>query len=100
MKTGPRSKKDLFYILVFERGLKTYESAGKLKDLEKQIFNGIQNYRHIPEGMSTIVLLKGDPTIYESTKAKIPINNLQYFLLIQEKFFGRKNHERRCCKAR
>ena len=92
MKTGPRSKKDLFYILVFERGLKTYESAGKLKDLEKQIFNGIQNYRHIPEGMSTIVLLKGDPTIYETTKAKIPINNLQYFLLIQEKFFGRKNH--------
>lgn len=90
-KAGPRSRKDLFYILVFEKGYRVFESAGKLKDLEKQIFSGINNYQNLPEGMSTMILFKPDPTIYDSVKMEIPIVNLQYFLLIQEKFFGRKN---------
>lgn len=83
---GPRSKKDLFYVLVFERGYKTYEGAGKLKDLEKKF-----NCPGLPEDLSTIVLFKGDTTLYDSVKAEIPEEALQYFLLIQEKFYGRKS---------
>ena len=80
---GPRSKKDLFYIVVTERGYKVYEGAGRLKDLEKMIFKGTKNYVHIPEGLSTIVLLQLDPEIFESIEPEIPVKNLQYFLLIQ-----------------
>lgn len=87
---GPRSKKDLFYIVVFEEGLKVYEGAGKLKDLEKKIFKGVKNYVSIPEGQSTIVLFRPDPKIWENCTPEIPMTNLQYFLLIQEKFFKRK----------
>lgn len=87
---GPRSKKDLFYIIVFEEGLKVYEGAGKLKDLEKKIFKGIKNYVSIPENQSTIVLFKPDPKIWDDCTPEIPMVNLQYFLLIQEKFFKRK----------
>lgn len=87
---GPRSKKDLFYILVFEEGLKVYEGAGKLKDLEKKIFRGIKNYVSIPESQSTIVLFKPDPKIWDNCTPEIPMTNLQYFLLIQEKFYKRK----------
>lgn len=86
---GPRSKKDLFYIVVTKRGYKVYEGAGRLKDLEKMIFKGTKNYVHIPEGLSTIVLLQLDPEIFESIEPEIPVKNLQYFLLIQEKFFKR-----------
>lgn len=89
-KAGPRSKKDLFYIVVFEEGLKVYEGAGKLKDLEKMIFKGIKNYINIPENQSTIVLFKPDPKIWDDCTPEIPMTNLQYFLLIQEKFFKRK----------
>lgn len=87
---GPRSKKDLFYIIVFEEGLKVYEGAGKLKDLEKKIFKGIKNYVSIPENQSTIVLFKPDSKIWDDCTPEIPMTNLQYFLLIQEKFFKRK----------
>ena len=88
--TGPRSKKDLFYILVYEEGLKVFEGAGKLKDLEKKIFKGIKDYISIPEGQSTITLFKPDPKIWENCTPEIPMTNLQYFLLIQEKFYKRK----------
>lgn len=87
---GPRSKKDLFYIIVFEEGLKVFEGAGKLKDLEKKIFKGIKNYVSIPEGQSTITIFKPDPKIWENCTPEIPMTNLQYFLLIQEKFFKKK----------
>lgn len=87
---GPRSKKDLFYILVYEEGLKVFEGAGKLKDLEKKIFKGIKNYVSIPEGQSTITLFKPDPKIWENCTPEIPMTNLQYFLLIQEKFYKKK----------
>lgn len=90
LNAGPRSKKDLFYIIVFEEGLKVYEGAGKLKDLEKMIFKGIKNYTSIPEGQSTITLFKPDPKIWDNCTPEIPMTNLQYFLLIQEKFFKRK----------
>lgn len=90
MNAGPRDRKNLYYIVVCEKGIKTYEGAGKLKDLEKMIFKGIKNYIEIPKGMSTIVLFKPDPEIFESTQAEIPEKNLQYYLLIQEKFYGRK----------
>ena len=87
---GPRSKKDLYYFIKCEKGNKVIESAGKLKDIEKLIFKGVPEYIEIPRGLSTIVFFKPDPTIFESVKADIPITNLQYFLLIQEKFYGRK----------
>lgn len=87
---GPRSKKDLFYILIYERGYKKFEGAGKLKDIEKKLFSKLQNYKSLPENQSTIVIFKAHSEIFESTNAKIPYINLQYFLLIQEKFFNRK----------
>ena len=87
---GPRSKRDLYYIVATQKGIKSFESAGKLKDLEKLIFKGQKNFVSIPEGQSTIVLFKPDPEIFEVPEASIPINNLQYFLLIQEKFYKRK----------
>jgi len=87
---GPRSKKDLYYILVFEQGYLVHEGAGKLSELEATIFKGIDNYVRIPEGMSTIVLFKGNNEIYESIEAHIPLVNLEYFMLIQEKFYNRR----------
>lgn len=84
---GPRSKRDLFYVLVFERGYKTFEGAMKLKDVEKKF-----KCPGLPEGMSTMVLFKGDKTLYDSVEAEIPYDALQYFLLIQEKFFNRKSN--------
>lgn len=88
---GPRSKKDLFYVLVHKKGLIEYEGAGKLRDVEKEIFKDCgRDYTQIPTGLSTIVLFKPDPEIFTSTKAEIPLKNLQYFLLIQEKLYGRK----------
>lgn len=87
---GPRSKRDLFYVVHCKKGEKVLESAGRLKDIEKTIFKGIKGYISIPEGQSTIVLFKPDPEIFESCSAEVPIRNLQYFLLIQEKFCKRK----------
>lgn len=81
-------KKDLFYFLIMKEGLKAYEGAGKLKDLEKRIFN--KKDVHLPENQSTIVLFKPDPKIFEDPTAEVPMANLQYFLLIQEKFYKRK----------
>jgi DNA gyrase/topoisomerase IV subunit B len=89
--TGPRSKKELYYIVAYERGYKVYEGAGKKKDIESQIFAGCpKGYSELPEGYSTIILFKPDPTLFESTKSKVPVRNIQYFLLIQEKFYKRK----------
>ena len=89
-KAGPRSKKDLFYVLSMKEGLKADEGAGKLRDIEKKIFKGLKQYVSIPEGQSTIVLFKPDPTIFEDPRAEMPVTNLQYFLLIQEKFYKRQ----------
>lgn len=86
--SGPRSKRDLFYVVVCEKGIKVYEGANRLKDIEKRLFSG--DHIPIPEGQSTIVMFKPDGTIFESTKAAIPVINLQYFLLIQSKFFDRR----------
>lgn len=88
--SGPRSKKDLFYVAFCHKGELVTEGAGRLKDIEKAIFKGIRGYTSIPEGQSTIVLFKPDPEIFESTNAEVPIRNLQYFLMIQEKFYKRK----------
>ena len=89
-KAGPRSKKDLFYVLSMKEGLKADEGAGKLRDIEKKIFKGLKQYVSIPEGQSTIVLFKPDPVIFEDPRAEMPVTNLQYFLLIQEKFYKRQ----------
>ena len=88
---GPRSKGDIYYIVVCEKGLKVYEDCLHLKDIEKKLFKGVKDYMPIPKGMSTLVFFKPDPTIFEDIeKAKIPYANLNYFLLIQQRFFGRK----------
>lgn len=87
-KAGPRSKKDLYYLIITEKGLKTVETAGRLKDLEKLIFKA--PYKPLPAGFSTLVLFRADPEIWTNPKAQIPMLDLQYFLLIQEKFYGRK----------
>lgn len=86
-----KSKKDLFYIVVCEEGQKVFEGAGKLKDLEKTIFKACgKDYIHIPSGLSTIVLFKADPKIFDNPVAEIPWKNLEYYMLIQEKFYKRK----------
>lgn len=87
---GPRSKKDLYYILVFEKGYKVFEGADKLENLEKKIFSDVPNPEPLPRGYSTIAMFRGDPEIFESTSSKLPLKSLQYFLLIQEKLYKRK----------
>lgn len=86
---GPRSKKDIYYFVKCEQGIKKIESCGHLKDIAKLIF-GKKDTPEIPKELSTIVFFKPDPSIFESPTADIPLRNLQYFLLIQEKFYGRK----------
>lgn len=87
---GPRSKGDLYYFVKCVKGEKVLESAGRLGDIEKLMFKGIKDYQTVPRDLSTIVFFKPDPEIFESTKAEVPITNLQYFLMIQEKFYNRK----------
>ena len=87
--SGPRSKKDLFYIVIMEKGYRTYEGAGSLRDIERMLFRGIKDYISIPKGLSTAVFFRLDPEIFEVTRPLLPVKNLRYFLLIQEKFFGR-----------
>lgn len=85
-KSGPRSKKDLFYIAICEKGYLKFEGAMRLVDIEKML----KLKRPIPRGQSTIVMFKPDPTVFDNPKAEIPVVNLQYFILIQEKFYNRK----------
>ena len=87
---GPRSKGDLYYFVKCVKGEKVLESAGRLGDIEKLMFKCIKDYQTVPRDLSTIVFFKPDPEIFESTKAEVPITNLQYFLMIQEKFYNRK----------
>lgn len=89
-KAGPRQKKDLYYYLVFEKGHLQVEGAGSIKDIEKIIFSKYPSSAPLPSGYSTIVLFNADPEIYEKTTSKLPIRNLEYFSLIQEKIYGRK----------
>ena len=89
--SGPRSKKDLFYVIWYKKGYKYFEGAAKKSDIEKTLF-GKKFDKELPTGMSTIVLFKPDPEIFspEAMKMNIPVQNLQYFLLIQEKFYKKK----------
>lgn len=93
---GPRSKKDLFYIVWYKQGYKFYEGALKKSDAEKMIFlEGKKRgttYKELPTGMSTMVLFQPDPEIFDKSVLvpSLPIKNLQYFLLIQEKFYKKK----------
>ena len=93
---GPRSKKDLFYIVWYKKGYKYFEGALKKSDAEKLIFlEGKKRgttYDELPSGMSTIVLFQPDPEIFDKSalKPNLPLKNLQYFLLIQEKFYKKK----------
>lgn len=86
---GPRSKRDIYYFVKCEAGEKTLESCGHLKDISKLMFGKKSNIE-IPGEMSTMVFFKPDPSIFESCQADVPLKNLQYFLLIQEKFYKRK----------
>ena len=86
---GPRSKRDLYYVLGYQRGYKVYEKAGKLDEIEGDIF-GKGQFEQLPRGFSTIVLLRPDSEIFESIETKLPIKSLQYFLLIQEKINKKK----------
>lgn len=88
---GPRSKKDIYYALFFEKGYKVYERVDKLDNLEKLIFSSENpQYEPLPRGFNTVVLFRGDPEIFENTSSKLPLRSLQYFLLIQEKLYKRK----------
>lgn len=90
--SGPRSKRDLYYVVAYEDGIKVYEGAHKLKDLEKMIFEKScpRGYVSLPTGYSTLILFKPDSKLFTTTKSKLPLKNIQYFLLIQEKFYKRK----------
>jgi DNA gyrase/topoisomerase IV subunit B len=62
-----------------------------LKDIEKRMFKGVKKFTPIPRGMTTIIFFKLDPEVFEEgLKPEIPYINLNYFLLIQQRFFGRK----------
>lgn len=82
---GPRSKKDLFYIVVYENyGNLAFEGAMKLSDINKKL--GV----NLPTGMSTIVLFKLGTTYVPDPRVIIPYDNLNYFLLIMKEFYKRK----------
>lgn len=82
---GPRSKKDLFYIIVYENyGNLAFEGAMKLSDINKKL--GV----NLPTGMSTIVLFKLGTTYVPDPRVIIPYDNLNYFLLIMKEFYKRK----------
>lgn len=87
---GPRQRKDLYYIIAFERGGKVYEGAHRIQEIEKMLFGTLPQYKEFPRGLSTITIFKPDPEIFESCTAKVPKKNLEYFTLIQEKFYKRK----------
>lgn len=100
---GPRSKKELFYIVWYKKGVKHYEGAMKKADVEKMLFGSMPKYRELPTGMSTIVMFSPDPTIfkYKAEEAikkgctmgmlmDIPEEYIRYFLLSQEKFGKKK----------
>lgn len=86
---GPRSRKEIFYYVYYEKGYKISEGAGKKSDLEKMIFGG-PGAKTLPADMSTITLFMIDPDIFPNPKTTIPIKNLENFLFIQEKFYRRK----------
>lgn len=86
---GPRSKKDLYYMLEYSKGVKIIESAGTLEEIQTYIFKGIKNPRPIPTGYSTLVLFIPDDTMFENTKAQAPMKNLRNFMLIQKKFYNK-----------
>jgi DNA gyrase subunit B len=87
---GPRSKRDLFYIVYYERGIKKFEGALKKVDIEKKLF-GESGYDPIPEGLSTVTLFIPDEEIFgPKAKTVVPVDNLRNFLIIQEKFYKRK----------
>lgn len=83
---GPRSRKEIFYYAYFECGILKSQGAARKKDLETML--GLP--RELPFGMSTITLFEVDPTIFPDPSTKIPIENLEYYLFIQEKFYRRK----------
>lgn len=85
--SGPRSKKDLYYIVWYKKGYKYYEGAHKKSEIEKQVFG---NKDVLPSGYSSIVLFKPDPEIFGRPKTEVPVENLRNFALIQEKFYKRK----------
>ena len=85
--SGPRSKKELYYIVWYKKGYKYYEGAHKKSDIEKQIF-GSKDI--LPSGYSSIVLFKPDPEIFGKPRTEVPVENLRNFALIQEKFYRRK----------
>jgi DNA gyrase subunit B len=83
---GPRSKKEVFYYAYYEKGIKISEGAAKKSELEKMM--GVS--KALPEGMSTMTLFVVDPEIFPSQRVEIPVENLENFLFIQEKFYRRK----------
>lgn len=82
---GPRSKKDLFYIVVYENyGNLAFEGAMKLSDINNKL--GV----NLPIGMSTMVLFKLGTQYVPDPRVVIPYDNLNYFLLIMKEFYKRK----------
>lgn len=79
-----RSKKDLFYMVRTQEGRKVFEGAVRLKDVNQEL--GLD----LPQGMSTVVLFRPDPSIFESVEIEVPWKNLQYFMMIQDKFYKKK----------
>ena len=89
--SGPRSRGDLYYYVEYRKGYKVAESAGHLPEIEGYLFgDSPKGYRQIPAGYSTIVLFRPDPEIWGSVRTDLPIQNIRNFLLIQEKFYGRR----------
>lgn len=86
---GPRSKREIFYYLVYEDGYKSFEGVDKKANIEKKLFG--KNCRELPTDMSTIVLFRIGKQYFDGKiKTSIPEDNIRNFLLIQEKFYKRK----------
>lgn len=88
---GSKNKKDLFYAIGFEKGVKKFETAGSLKKLSKFLFSDVPGgYREIPSGYSTYVLFTPDPEIFDSVKISVPVKVIENFLLIMNRFYKKK----------
>lgn len=80
-----KNKKNLYYVVRYiNHGQLDYDGAMTLKQVSSLI--GAE----LPEGFSTLVLFKLGETYVPDPRTTIPVEDLEYFLLIAKEFYKRK----------
>lgn len=79
-----KSKKNLYYVCRYvNHGELSYDGAMTLKEVNRNV--GVE----LPEGFSTLVLFKLGEQYVPDPRTSIPIDDLNYFLLILKEFYKR-----------